>query len=93
MAIATAAGLGMSLISSEHFFSTFLSSPWTTQKFAETEEDKAQVKRLYWYAIACSLVTAGILSAILKQWWPLIAAIVLCAIYVYVYERALQGKV
>ena len=89
MAIETAAGLGMSLIAGEHFFSTFLSSPWTTEKFAETEEDKAKVRRLYWVAVACSLTSALVLSLILKQWWPIVAAIVLCIIYIYTYERAM----
>ena len=93
MPVATAAGIGMSLIAGEHFFSTFLSSPWTTEKFAETEEDKAKIRRLYYYACAASLITAFILSRILKQWWPLIAAVVLCAMYVIVYERSLAGKI
>jgi uncharacterized membrane protein YbaN (DUF454 family) len=90
--IETAAGLGMSLIAGEHFFSTFLSSPWTTQKFADSEEEKALVRKMYWYATACSLITAAILSYILKQSWPLIAAIILCIIYIVVYERALKGE-
>ena len=93
MAIATAAGVGMSIISAEHFFSTFLSSPWTTEKFAETEEDKAKVRKLYWMAVACSLITAAILSGILKQSWPFIAALILCIIYIVVYERALAGTI
>ena len=93
MAIAVAAGVGMSIISSEHFFSTFLSSPWTTAKFAETEEDKAKVRKLYMMAVVCSLVSAAVLSGILKQTWPLVAAIILCIIYVVVYERALEGKI
>ena len=93
MPIVTAAGVGMSIISSEHFFSTFLSSPWTTEKFAETEEDKAKVRRLYMYACATSLITAAILSCILNQWWPLLAAAILCLLYVVVYERALGGKI
>lgn len=90
--ITTAAGVGMAVISGEHFFSTFLSSPWTTEKFAETEEDKAKVRKLYIYAIVCSLVTAAILAKILKEHWPLVAAMVLCVIYVIVYEQALRGK-
>ena len=89
MPIATAAGVGMSVISAEHFFSTFLSSPWTTQKFIETEEDKATVRRLYAMAVGASVVTAGILSAILGQWWPLVAAIILSILYVLVYEKAM----
>ena len=92
MPIKTAAGLGMALISSEHFFSTFLSSPWTTEKFVENEEEKAKIRKLYIYATALSLITAGIISAILDEWWPLIAVIVLSLIYIIVYERALAKK-
>ena len=93
MPIVAAAGVGMSVISAEHFFSTFLSSPWTTAKFVETEEDKTQIRRLYVMAIVCSLVTAAVLSHILKQSWPLVAAGILCVVYVIVYERALRGKI
>jgi len=92
MAIATAAGFGMAIIASEHLFSTFLSSPWTTSKFAESEEDKEIVRRMYMYAAVLSLISAGIISYILKQWWPLVATIVLCGIYITVYERALRGE-
>ena len=93
MAIEVAAGIGMSLIASEHFFSTFLSSPWTTAKFAETEEDKEQVRRLMWMAIATSLITGAILSAILKEPWPIISAAALCVMYWVVYNRAMGGRV
>ena len=90
--IATAAGLGMSLIAAEHFYSTMLSSPWTTEKFAETEEDKAKVRRLILYSAVASLVTASILAAILNDVWPIIATMVLCILYIVVYERALEGS-
>lgn len=90
--ISTAAGFGMSLIAGEHFFSTFLSSPWTTAKFADTEEEKEVVRKMYRYATVLSLITAAIISYILKQWWPLLATIVLCGIYITVYERALKGE-
>ena len=93
MAIQTAAGIGMSLIASEHFFSTFLSSPWTTEKFATTEEDKAEIRRYVGMAIATSLIAAIILSLILKQWWPLVATIILCIMYAAIYERAIGGKI
>ena len=93
MSVASAAGVGMSLIAGEHFFSTFLSSPWTTAKFVESEEDKAQIRRLYLMAVACSLTSALVLSAILKQTWPFIAALILCIIYVVVYERAMEGRI
>ena len=91
--IETAAGLGMSLIASEHFFSTFLSSPWTVEKFAETDEDRKKIRRYYMLACAASLITAFILAGILKQKWPIIATVILCVMYVAVYEAAMRGKI
>ena len=91
--IQTAAGIGMSLMSGEHFFSTFLSSPWTTEKFASTPEDKEKVRRLFWMATACSIAVGAILGYILKQWWPLLSSLALIAIYYYIYEKALRGEI
>lgn len=93
MPVATAAGIGMSLIASEHFFSTFLSSPWTTEKFATTPEDKQKIRRYYAFACGASLVTAFILARILKQPWPIVATVILCLMYVSVYELAMRGKI
>ena len=39
-----ALGVSVSVIASEHFFSTFESSPVTTEKFFKTDEDKAKNK-------------------------------------------------
>ena len=91
--LTAAAGVGMTLIAGEHLFSTFLSSPWTTEKFAETEEDKAKVRKLLWMAVGLSVVTALVMAAILNQWYPLLAVGILCLIYVVVYERALANKI
>ena len=91
--IEVAAGVGMSLIASEHFFSTFLSSPWTTEKFATEEEDKAKVRRLYMMAVGASMATAIVMAIILKQPWPLVAASILCVMYVLVYEKAMRGGI
>ena len=93
MPVVSAAGIGMSLISSEHFFSTFLSSPWTVGKFVETEEDRRKIRQYYLMACAASLCVAFVLAAILKQKWPLIATIILCIMYVIVYEAAMRGKI
>ena len=93
MAIATAAGIGMSLIASEHLYSTMLSSPWTTKKFVESETDKQEVRRLYIYATALSITTAVVMSIILNQWYPLFATVALCVIYIVVYERAMEGRI
>lgn len=93
MSVVVAAGVGMSLIASEHFFSTFLSSPWTVGKFVKTEEDRRQIRKYYLMAAITSLITAAILGAILKQKWPVVATIVLVIMYVGVYEAALRGKI
>lgn len=90
MAIATAAGIGMSLIATEHFFSAGLSSPITTRKFlSEQAEDRAEVQRAVHLAVVMSLVVGGIMSYILKQPWPLLAAVALVAFYYNEYMRAL----
>lgn len=91
--IEVAAGVGMSLIASEHFFSTFLSSPWTTEKFATTPEDQKKVRRYYILACVVSLITAFILAGILKQKWPIVTTVLLCIMYVSVYELAMRGKI
>lgn len=91
--IVTAAGVGMALIGSEHFFSTFLSSPWTTEKFATTPEDQEKIRRYYLMAIAASLITSVVLALILKEQWPIIATIILCIMYVAVYEAAMRGAI
>lgn len=93
VSITVAAGVGMSLIASEHFFSTFLSSPWTTEKFATTEEDKAKIRKYYVMACVVSLATAFVLARILQQPWPILATILLCVMYCTVYEAAMAGKI
>ena len=93
MPAATAVGLGAAMIFSEHTFSAMLSSPWTTEKFATSPEDKETVRKYYMIATAMSLVVAVILGKILNQPWPLLATAVLCGIYIMVYEKALRGGI
>ena len=93
MPIVAAAGLGMSVIASEHFFSTFLPSPWTVGKFIESEEDRRKIRKYYVMACVASLVVAVVLAMILKQKWPVIATIILCIMYICVYEAAMRGKI
>ena len=91
MAIETAAGIGISVLVGEHLFSTLLSSPWTVEKFAETEQDKAKVRRLYWTAVAITGFFSLMMAILLKQIWPLVFAFFLCIFYIIIYERAM-GK-
>ena len=93
MGIETVTGLGVSTIAGMQYFSTFLSSPWTVSKFTETEEDKEKVKYLFSLATLCTLLTAGAVAMLLKQIWVFLGALVLIAIYYWVYSKAMEGKI
>ena len=88
-----ALGLSVTVIGGEHLFSTFLSSPWTTQKFAETEEDKRIVRKLFKEAAVATIVFATVISWMLG-WsiWPFLGAIAIIVMYYKIYEEALAGK-
>ena len=93
MGIETVTGLGVSTIAGMQYFSTFLSSPWTVSKFTETEEDKEKVKYLFSLATLCTLLTAGVVSILLKQIWVLLGALVLIGIYYWVYSKAMEREI
>ena len=88
-AITTAAGVGMALISTEHFFSAGLSSPITTRKFLTSDEDRAEVRRALNLAAGLSLAASALIAKILKQPYPLLAAAALVTFYYSEYQRAL----
>jgi hypothetical protein len=56
-----AMGFGISLLAAEHFISAGMSSPWSVAKFAESEQDAAQIWKLFSEAGAASLISAGIM--------------------------------
>lgn len=85
-------GVGSSLIASEHFFSTLLSSPWTTQKFSETEEEKALIRRMLFLASSVSLIAAGGISWLTKEKWPIVFTLILCVFYIIIYEKAVNKE-
>jgi len=85
-----AVGAAGAIIASEHFFSTLLSSPWTTQKFAQTEEEKALIRRMLFLASGVSLLTAGGISYLTKEKWPIIFTFILCVFYIVIYTKALD---
>jgi len=87
-----AIGVAGSIIASEHFFSTLLSSPWTTQKFCDTPEEQALVRRMLFLASGVSLIFAGGISYLIKDKWPVIFTFVLCLFYIVVYEKALKKE-
>ena len=92
--IAQAAGVGMSLIASEHFFSSMLTSPMTTKRFfSDTEEGRDDTLKALRLAIGLSLVTGAILGWMLKSWLPLITVVIISAFYWVTYTNALKGEI
>ena len=89
-----AAGVGMALISSEHFFSSLLTSPMTTKRFfADTEEGRQDTLKALRLAIGLSLVTGTILGFMLKSWLPVFTVALISAFYWTTYNRALKGTI
>jgi hypothetical protein len=91
-----ALGFGVSMIASEHFISAGMSSPWSVAKFAKTDQDAAQVWKLFWEAAAASLVSALIIAYLLRDFevllWSLAGA---AGVLIFVgseYQRALEGS-
>jgi len=87
-----ALGLSVTVIASEHYFSTYLSSPWSVDTFAKTEKDRKTVWSLFWEASVWSMGFAIVMSAMLRTWYPIISCIVVIAGYYWVYDRALKHK-
>ena len=87
-----ALGTVTAVVAAEHFFSTFLSSPWTTQKFVETEKEKRIVRKMYLLATLSSLTLAGAMSYLIKEKYPIYLTLILCLVYIYVYEASLAKK-
>jgi hypothetical protein len=84
--------VSVSLIAGEHLFSATLSSPWSTQKFVETPEDRAMVNELLFIASTLSLIIAGGIAWYIEDKWPVIFTLMLVLFYVVIYELALDGK-
>jgi hypothetical protein len=87
-----AIGVAGSIIASEHFFSTLLSSPWTTQKFCDTLEEQELVRKMLFLASGISLVFAGGVSYLIKDKYPIIFTFILCLFYIVVYEKSLKKE-
>lgn len=90
-----ALGFGVSMIASEHFISAGMSSPWSVAKFAKTEEDAAQVWKLFREAAIASVVSSLILGWLLGDVevlaWSLIGAVSVMLFVGSEYQRALEG--
>ena len=90
-----ALGLSVSLISSEHFFSAGMSSPWSVAKFAKTDEDKRQVWQLWGEAAGASLGFAVVIGILLGDAWSFFLSVMgAVAVSLWMwwdYKRALDG--
>ena len=80
------------VIASEHFFSTFLSSPVTVQTLYKNKEDQRIVSKNLYLAIASSLGFGFILSYQLKSWIPLLSAGAVSILYFAIYTKAMRGE-
>jgi len=85
-----AIGLAVTVIAGEHYFSTYLSSPWTVDKFSQTKEDERKVWKMFFEAALWSGGFAFVMAIMLGTIWPIIGACVVIAGYWYVYKRALE---
>lgn len=88
----TVIGTVLALVLDEHFYSTMLSSPWSTQKFTQSQEDIDMVNTMLLIASGISLLSAGAISYYLKDKWPLVFTFLLVAFYYVVYQMAIHQK-
>ena len=82
-------GLAVSVIATEHFMSAGLSSPWSTAKFAISDQDKSEVWHYFWEASQASAVFSVITAYMLKSWYPLVSSAATLAYYHRLYKDAL----
>ena len=94
-ALKAALGLAVSMLSSEHVFSASLSSPWTTGKLCQSEEDQAAFWTLFTECVVASYLFAIAIGLLLQDTKAFVlglagtTAIVLWLYYDY--TRALVG--
>jgi len=92
-----ALALSLSMLDSEHMFSATMSSPWSVAKFAKSQQDCAQVWKLFKESAVFSFAFAGLVGWILSEdnYDPLLWALGGTAFFVgwmfYDYNRALNG--
>jgi hypothetical protein len=94
MAVEKVLGLATAALATEHFFTFSLSSlPSTKQFFSDTPEHKQDVRTAYMIAAGLSLSMAIIIAVMLKDPTAVITTVVLSAIFIFLYEKALSGTI
>jgi hypothetical protein len=93
--VKNALGFGVSMIAAEHFISAGMSSPWSVAKFATTEQDAAQVWKLFTEAAYASAASAIVLGLLLSDWevfiWSMVGVVSVLLFVGSEYQRALNG--
>jgi len=89
-AIKNALAVGISVMVSEHFFSTFLSSPLTVETLYKQDADK--VMHYFTESAISSLAFGLLMDLILKDKYFLgfLSAVATTIMYYYVYQKALS---
>jgi len=87
-------GFAVTVLIEEHWFTFFLSSIPATERFwAEaSEEEKAKVKKAILYAFSFSMVSAFFVAVAIRDWIPVLTALILGLIVMELYQEALEGK-
>lgn len=83
-------GMAVSVIATEHFLSAGLSSPWSTAKFAISDEDKQEVWHYFREAASASVIFSAITTYMLKSWYPVISSGLTLFYYKKLYSDALS---
>ena len=83
-------GMAVSVIATEHFLSAGLSSPWSTAKFAISDEDKQEVWHYFNEAAMSSGVFSIVTAYMLRSWFPLVSSGITLLYYKKLYADALS---
>lgn len=93
-----ALALAVSALSAEHVISATLSSPWSTQKFVQTDEDRRLVWKLFTEAAIASFIFAVVIGVMMdgeeggSLWWSVGGTTAIIVWVGYTYQQALSGK-
>jgi len=87
-------GFAVTILIEEHWFTFFLSSIPATERFwaQASEEEKAKVKKAIVYAFTFSMTSAFLVAIAIRDWIPVITALILGLIVMEMYQQALKGE-
>ncbi len=89
--IIDALAVGVPVIATEHFFSTFLSSPLTVETLYSQNEEQRRTTLMYLTeSIAISMIFSVIIAYLLKDWLAVVSGAAICTLYAIIYLDALD---